>query len=166
MSWKFGPPSRVSCVSRYENRRACSSGSSVKSMPGTTLPTQNATCSVSAKKLSGFRLSTRRPTGVTGTSSSGMIFVGSSRSMSSNANSLSSGTSCSPSSYSGKTPASIASQRSRRLKSGSRPEISWASSNTSECVPSSGVQWNFTNVACPAELTRRNVWTPKPCIVR
>ena len=52
----------------------------LKSMPGTTCAVQNATCSVSAKKLSGLRLRTMRPTGVTGTSSSGTSFVGSSTS--------------------------------------------------------------------------------------
>ena len=36
----------------------------VKSMPGTTCAVQKATCSVSAKKLSGLRSSTMRPTGV------------------------------------------------------------------------------------------------------
>ena len=35
--------------------RPASSGSLLKSMPGTTCAVQNATCSVSAKKLSGFR---------------------------------------------------------------------------------------------------------------
>ena len=49
-------------------------------MPGTTCATQNATCSVSAKKLSGLRFSTIRPTGTIGTSSSGTIFVASSTS--------------------------------------------------------------------------------------
>ena len=49
-------------------------------MPGTRFWTPNATCSVSAKKLSGFRLRTMRPTGVTGTSSSGTILVASSTS--------------------------------------------------------------------------------------
>ncbi len=52
--WKFGPPRRESCVSRYEKMRPCNSGSLLKSIPGTTCETQNATCSVSAKKLSGF----------------------------------------------------------------------------------------------------------------
>ena len=37
-------------------------GRCVKSMPGTMFDVQNATCSVSAKKLSGLRLSTMRPT--------------------------------------------------------------------------------------------------------
>ena len=44
--------------------RPASSGSLVKSMPGTTCAVQNATCSVSAKKLSGLRFSTSRPTGI------------------------------------------------------------------------------------------------------
>ena len=55
--------------------RPASSGSFVKSMPGTTCAVQNATCSVSAKKLSGLRFSTSLPTGMTGTSSSGTILV-------------------------------------------------------------------------------------------
>ena len=35
-------------------------------MPGGTFCVMNATCSVSAKKLSGMRSSTRRPTGIGG----------------------------------------------------------------------------------------------------
>ena len=64
------------CVSTYEWMRPASSGSFEKSMPGTMCAVQKATCSVSAKKLSGLRLSTMRPTGITGTSSSGTILVG------------------------------------------------------------------------------------------
>ena len=75
ISWKFGPPSRRSWVSKYEWMRPASRGSLEKSMPGTRFWTPNATCSVSAKKLSGLRFSTMRPTGVTGTSSSGTILV-------------------------------------------------------------------------------------------
>ena len=45
----------MSCVSTYEWMRPCSSGSLLKSMPGTMCAVQNATCSVSAKKLSGLR---------------------------------------------------------------------------------------------------------------
>ena len=39
------------------------------------------------------------------------------------------------------------------------------SSQSSECVPARGVQWNFTKWDSPAALTSRNVWTPKPCIM-
>ena len=46
-------------------------------MPGTRCDGQNATCSVSAKKLSGQRSSTMRPTTRSGTSSSGMSLVAS-----------------------------------------------------------------------------------------
>nr|GFD55233.1 hypothetical protein [Tanacetum cinerariifolium] len=49
ISWKLGPPKRLSWVSRYEKMRPCSSGSFEKSMPGTMWLRQNATCSVSAK---------------------------------------------------------------------------------------------------------------------
>jgi hypothetical protein len=52
----------------------------VKSMPGTTFCVQNATCSVSAKKLSTTRSRTISTDRRTGTSSSGMILVGSSTS--------------------------------------------------------------------------------------
>ena len=117
ISWKLGPPSRMSCVSVYENRRPCSSGSLVKSMPGTRCPGWNATCSVSAKKLSGLRSSVSLPMRCTGTSSSGMSLVGSSRSKSNACSSFSS-TICTPSSHSGKSPLSMASHRSRRWKSG------------------------------------------------
>ena len=58
ISWKFGPPRREICVSTYEWMRPASSGSFEKSMPGTMCAAQNATCSVSAKKLSGLRFST------------------------------------------------------------------------------------------------------------
>ncbi len=60
----------------------------------------------------------------------------------------------------------MASHRSRRWKSESAPEIFTASSQTSECVPASGFQWNFTNRDSPAALTKRKVCTPKPCIMR
>ena len=134
-------------------------------MPGTTWPGWNATCSVSAKKLSGFRSSVSRPTRSTGTSSSGTILVGSSRSKS-NACSSSSSMICTPSSHSGKAPVSMASQRSRRWKSGSLPEIFCASSQTTEWTPRSGFQWNFTKRDVPFASTSRNVWTPKPSIIR
>ena len=46
-------------------------------MPGTMLAAQKATCSVSAKKLSGHRFSTMRPMTFNGTCSSGISFVAS-----------------------------------------------------------------------------------------
>ena len=46
-------------------------------MPGGTFCVMNATCSVSAKKLSGMRSSTSRPTGIGARISSGMSLVGS-----------------------------------------------------------------------------------------
>ena len=106
---KFGPPSRVSCVSTYEKSRPCNSGSLVTSMPGGRWPRWKATCSVSAKKFVGVRLSTSRPTGCTGASSSGTIFVGSSRSMPAKVSSGVSGKTWMPSSHSGYAPASMAS---------------------------------------------------------
>ncbi len=77
-----------------------------------------------------------------------------------------SGKVCTPSSHSGNAPASIASARSRRWKSGSTPAVICASSHTSECTPSFGFQWNFTRVVAPSALTSRKVWTPKPSIIR
>ena len=41
-----------------------------------------------------------------------------------------------------------------------------ASSQVSECTPSTGFQWNFTSEVSPWALTQRKVWTPKPSIVR
>ena len=49
----------------------------------------------------------------------------------------------------------MASHRSRRWKSGSAPEIFTASSQTSECVPARGVQWNLTKCDSPSALTSR-----------
>ena len=46
----------------------------------------------------------------------------------------------------GTAPASMASDRSRRWKSGSMPPSICASSQTSEWTPASGFQWNFTSV--------------------
>jgi hypothetical protein len=60
----------------------------------------------------------------------------------------------------------MASHRSRRWKSGSAPLIFSASSQTTDCAPSLGRQWNLTKVESPAALTSRNVWTPKPSIIR
>lgn len=83
-------------------------------------------------------------------------FAGSRRSKS-NLNSSSSGINWKPSSYSGKSPASMASHNSRRWKSGSRPVSFCASSQTSEALPASGFQWKRTNVAFPSALIRRKV---------
>ncbi len=99
--WKLAVPSRDFCVSRYENRRPCSSGSLLKSMPGMTLEGMNATCSVSAKKLSTFRLSVRRPIRSTGRTSSGINLVASSTSYGCLAAKASSKI-CTPRSHSGK----------------------------------------------------------------
>lgn len=41
-----------------------------------------------------------------------------------------------------------------------------ASSHVSEWTPSRGFQWNFTNDVSPAAFWSRNVWTPKPSMVR
>jgi hypothetical protein len=68
--------------------------------------------------------------------------------------------------YCGNCPSSMARARSRRWKSGSTPPSFCASFQTSECTPSIGFQWNFTKVDFPGALTRRNVCTPKPCIMR
>ena len=63
--------------------RPCSILSSEKSMPSTSTPVPKADCSVSAKKLSGLRSSTMRPTGRSGNWSSGQRLVSSSGSKSS-----------------------------------------------------------------------------------
>ena len=60
----------------------------------------------------------------------------------------------------------MASQRSRRWKSGSAPLIFTASFQTTDCRPCFGFQWNFTNVDRPSALTKRKVWTPKPSMKR
>ena len=80
--------------------------------------------------------------------SSGMSLVASSTS-NSNFSANASSNSCSPSSHSGKSPASMASHRSRRWKSGSAPLIFTASFQTTDCSPSFGFQWNLTNVDLP-----------------
>ena len=107
MCVKFGPPRRLIWVSRYEKLRPCSRGSLVKSTPGTMFCVQNATCSVSAKKLSTMRSSTSRAIGRTGSTSSGMSFVGSSTSKS-NVSAKASSNTWTPSSHSGKSPLLIA----------------------------------------------------------
>ncbi len=146
--------------------RAASSGSSVTSIPGTRCPVWKATCSVSAKKFVGFAVSVRVPIGCTGASSSGTILVGSSRSMPSNVCSGVSGKVWTPRSQCGYAPASMASARSRRWKSGSTPARICASSQTRECTPAAGFQWNFTSVVRPSASTSRKVWTPNPSIIR
>ena len=60
----------------------------------------------------------------------------------------------------------MASHRSRRWKSGSAPLIFSASFHTTDCRPSFGFQWNFTNVDRPSALTSRKVCTPKPSMNR
>ena len=163
--WKLADPSRDSWVSRYENRRPWSSGSFEKSMPGTRCDGQKATCSVSAKKLSGQRSSTIRPITRSGTSSSGISLVAS-RWSNGKASASSSVNSCTASCHAGKAPESIASNRSRRWKSGSAPAIFTASSHIVDCRPSSGRQWNLTKVDLPSASSRRKLCTPKPSIMR
>ena len=41
-----------------------------------------------------------------------------------------------------------------------------ASSHTTDAEPMVGRQWNFTKVDSPASFTNRNVWIPKPSIMR
>ena len=50
----------------------------------------------------------------------------------------------------GNAPASIASARSRRWKSGSIPASICASSQVRECTPSTGFQWNLTSEVSPS----------------
>ena len=52
------------------------------------------------------------------------------------------------------------------MEVGSAPEIFTASSQTSECVPATGFQWNLQKTLSPSAFTSRNVWTPNPCIMR
>ena len=60
----------------------------------------------------------------------------------------------------------MASNMSRRWKSGSAPAILTVSSQTVDCKPSFGRQWNLTKVDSPAALTSRKLCTPKPSIIR
>ena len=46
------------------------------------------------------------------------------------------------------------------------PAAICASSQTSECTPRRGFQWNFTSDVVPSGPVSRNVWTPKPSIIR
>ena len=55
---------------------------------------------------------------------------------------------------------------SRRRKSGSAPAILTASSQTVDCSPSLGRQWNLTKVDSPGSSMSRKLWTPKPSIIR
>jgi hypothetical protein len=103
-------------------------------MPGTICPTWKAICSVSAKKLSGFLFNVILPIFCTGTSSSGISLVGS-RISKSNLCSSSSETICTPSSHSGRAPASMASHRSLLWKSGSFPDISYYRVNPKQWFP-------------------------------
>ena len=126
---------------------------------------QNATCSFSAKRLSGQRSSTMRPITCSGTSSSGISLVAS-RWSNGNASASSSVNSCTANSHSGNAPESIASNRSRRWKSLSASCNLTASSQTGDCRPSFGRQWKLTKVDSPLALTSRKLWTPKPSIIR
>ena len=70
------PPKPLKLGVEVGKFRPCSNGSFEKSTPGGTFCVINATCSVSAKKLSGIRSRTRRPTGIGGSSSSRNDFGG------------------------------------------------------------------------------------------
>ena len=111
------------CVSTYEWMRPASSGSLLKSMPGHDVRGAERDLLGLGEEVVGIAVEHHacRP-GRTGTSSSGMILVASSTSKL-NCSACSSVKICSPSSHSGYSPASIASHRSRRWKSGSAPEI-------------------------------------------
>ena len=101
----------------------------------------------------------------TGSSSSGMILVGS-RMSKSKLSAKAWSNSWTPSSHSGKSPMLMASHRSRRWKSGSAPLIFTASFHTTDCRPCFGFQWNLTKVDLPAWSRKRKVWTPKPSLKR
>ena len=118
-------------------------------MPGTTCAVQKATCSVSAKKLSGIAVQ-HQPADRHDRHQLLGHDLGRVEHVEGEALGLLLGEDLQPSSYSGYAPASIASHRSRRWKSGSAPEIFTASSHTSECVPAPGVQWNLTKCDSPA----------------
>ena len=137
----------------------------LKSTPGTMFCVQKAACSVSAKTFSTTRSSVSRAITRTGRTSSGMSLVGS-RTSKSKESANSSSKTCTARSHCGKSPAWIAFQRSRRWKSGSAPLILTASSQTTDCMPCRGFQWNLTNVASPEAFTKRKVWTPKPSMKR
>ena len=166
MCVKFGLPSRLSWVSRYEKFRPCSSGSLVKSIPGTTFWVQKATCSVSAKKLSTQAVEDQPADAadrqhLLGDDLGGVEHVEVEllgevlvEELQARAPTR------------GSRRRSMASQRSRRWKSGSAPLIFTASFQTTDCSPCFGFQWNLTKVDLPSALTSRKVWTPKPSMNR
>ena len=142
-----------------------SSGSFEKSIPGTRFWTPKATCSVSAKKLSGLRSRTIRPTGVTGTSSSGHDLGGVEHVEAELVRLL----------LGEDLEAQLVFGEHARLDR--FPEVAAvevrvgagdldASSQSSEWVPAIGFQWNLTKRDSPCALTSRKVCTPKPCIMR
>ncbi len=52
-------------------------------------------------------------------------------------------------------------------KFGPPSRVSWVSRyHTSEWMPATGFQWNFTKVVAPVSSERRKAWTPKPSMVR
>jgi hypothetical protein len=58
-----------------EKSRACSILSGEKPMPGTMLAGENAACSTSAKKFSGLRFNSKKPTSISGKSAFGQTLV-------------------------------------------------------------------------------------------
>ena len=136
-------------------------------MPGTMLAGRNATCSVSAKKLSAIAVQHHAADHArAGTSSSGISLVASRMSK------------AKPSARllveAAGRRAPIRESRPRRSPrtgrgGGSRDRrrlIFTASSHSVDCSPSFGRQWNLTKVDSPLALTSRKVWTPKPSIMR
>jgi hypothetical protein len=79
ISWKLGPPSRESCVSKYEWMRPASNGSFEKSTPARGSGRRRHLLGL-REEIVGVAVEDHRPIGVTGTSSSGTILVGSSTS--------------------------------------------------------------------------------------
>ena len=115
---------------------------------------QKATCSVSAKKLSGQRSSTMRPMTCNGTSSSGISLV-ESRWSNGKASACSCVNSCTASSHSGKVARGRSPRtgrgggsRGRRRRSSPPRPTPWTAG------PASGRQWNLTKVDVPSALTQ------------
>ena len=149
ISWKFGPPRREICVSTYEWMRPgeqrivgeVDARHDVRRAERDLLGLGEEVVRVAVEHQPADRRAPAPAPRARSWSASSTSKL--------NLSACSSVKICTPSSHSGKAPASIASHRSRRWKSGSAPEIFTASSQSSECVPSTGFQWNLTKLDSP-----------------
>ena len=163
ISWKFGPPRRIAaCPGRRTGVPAA--GDRWRSRCPAQSGREKATCSVSAKKLSGLRSSTILPTGVKRNQLLGDQ-LGGIEDVERKRTAVFSSNIWTASSHSGKSPLAMASNRSRRWNPDRRHRASRPRPNERRRADLRAPM-ELHERRFPAASMKRNVWTPKPSIIR